>query len=110
MAVLIFCLNASFWNSVVLSLVSGFASLNLLTCASRMACCGCPVRNQYVAPPPAPPAAVVEPGVLFGPELPQAVRPAASAPPPTRPRKVRRDVVMGSTVISVLRAAPTGCG
>src|SRR6266508_2975431 len=73
-----------------------------------MACCGWPVRNQYDALPPPPPAPPVEPPEVFGPEVPQAARPAASAPPAVTRRKVRRDVVMGSTLISVLRGRGPG--
>ena len=46
MAVLILVLYASFWNSVYLIAASGLAALKRLTVASRMACCGWPLRNQ----------------------------------------------------------------
>jgi hypothetical protein len=39
-AVLIFCLYASFWNSVYEIVPLGFFALNALTAFSRMACCG----------------------------------------------------------------------
>src|SRR5437762_12478213 len=88
MAVLIFVLYASFWNSVDVIFEFGFAWLNRLTVSSRMPCCGWPVRNQYVAapaPPPPPPPPPVPP--RLGPELPQAASVAPAVVPTARLRK-----------------------
>src|ERR1700712_4828020 len=59
MAVLIFALYASFWNSVYEIVPVGLAASNALTAFSRMLCCGFPDRNQYVALPVALPPAEV---------------------------------------------------
>src|SRR2546423_11058732 len=93
MAVLIFVLYASFWNSVELICALGFALLNRLTVSSRMPCCGGPVRNQYVAAP-APPPPVAD----FGPELPHAASAAPAVVPTARLRKFRRDKDLRSTL------------
>src|SRR6185437_5585103 len=93
-AVLILALYASFWNVVGLILLFGLALLNRSTLARRIASPGGPDRNQYVAVPL--PACV-------GPELPQAARAAPVRGTPTATlRKVRREVVVGSTLISVV--------
>ena len=105
-AVLIFALYASFWNVVALILVFGLALLNRSTLACRIASPGGPDRNQYVAVPlPALPALPPPPPApaCVGPELPQAARAAPVRGTPTATlRKVRREVVVGSTLISVV--------
>src|SRR5205823_6367682 len=99
-AVLIFVLYASFWNSVNVILELALAWLKRLTVSSRMPCCGWPVRNQYVAAP-----APVPPPPPLGPEVPQAARVAPAVVPTARLRKFRRDIVLRSTLTSV-RSSP----
>src|SRR5689334_14412572 len=83
MAVLILVLYASFWKVVALILVFGLAALNRFTLAVRIASPGGPDR--------------------VGPELPQAARAASvSGTPTANLRNVRREVVVGSTLISVV--------
>src|SRR5689334_10933114 len=101
-AVLIFVLYASFWNSVNEILPFGFAALKRLTVSSRMPCCGWPVRNQYVAEP-APALPPLDPPPL-GPELPHAASVAAAPAPTPRLRKLRREIVLRSTLISILES------
>src|SRR5690625_1930396 len=91
-AVRILVLNASFWNPVRVSVVSGLASLKASTESVRIPSCGCPVRIQMVASPE-----VLSPG----PDEPHAV----SAPITTgvliaRVRNDLRDVCCCSMVIS----------
>src|SRR3954454_22952574 len=54
-AVLILVLYGSFWYAVALIWLFGLALLNRSTECCRMSCCGWPLRNQYVVPPPDPP-------------------------------------------------------
>src|SRR5215217_3442948 len=106
MAVLTFVLYASFWNAVVVIFSLGFASLNRSTVFLRMVSPGGPVRIQYEAAPAPPPASPPPPPLpcLVGPELPQEASAPTTGAPSARLRKVRRDVVLGSTLISELQS------
>src|SRR5829696_407594 len=70
-----------------------------------MPSCGGPGRNQSaVAPPPSPPPPPPPPApVWVGPDPPQAASAVPAAAPAATPRKVRRDIVLGSTLISRIR-------
>src|SRR6266496_5751126 len=96
MAVLILVLYASFWKVVCLSVLLGLALLKRSTAPVRTPSCGCPLRNQYVAPllPPPP-----------GPDVPQAESAIESGTLAARPKMARREIWVSIRGAPFYRAA-----
>jgi hypothetical protein len=103
-AVLIFVLKASFWNVGEGDLAPGVRSVEALdgVLADALVRLSAEEPEGGASPPPPPPPAPPPAPVCVGPELLHAAKAPASGAAAARARKVRREVVLGSTLISVL--------